>query len=134
MPDEQGNLLPGDEGHVPVETGIDTPPAQQDAPDTETDNPQAMINNPETAHQPNPGEGNPPELHPITNEDFVAHPESGIDANMMQEKAEQTVDKAGRPAGFNEFYAGSHMVNPDNENLYHIPSGDFELNANKENR
>lgn len=128
--DENGNLQPGDDGYVaPV-----IPPAQQDPPNTESGNPQAAINDPEYTHAPNPGGGLPPEDHPVTDSDFVAHPESGIDDTVMQEHAEQTVEKAGRPAGFNEFYAGSHIVNPDNPLMYHLPSPDYEINKNKENR
>lgn len=89
-------------------------------------NPQASINNPETSHETNPGEGNPAELHPVTDSDYVD--QTGT------EHAEQVVEKAGRPAGFNEFYHGDHLAKPENDLIYHMPADEYDANKNKENR
>src|ERR1700761_910879 len=70
---------------------------------------------------PNP---KPPES--VTTADFTANSTGGPQSDEI--KAEQTVDKAGRPAGFNPFYHGDSVVHEENPMANFMPSGDVEAN------
>jgi len=120
MPDENGNLLPGEEGYVVTE------PTTPEVPLEVEETPQIIT--PETpqepGQQPDPPKG-------VTDQDFKAHNE---DANTFPIHAEQTVEKAGRPAGFNPFYHGDHVPHDGNPLLQHLDSETYEKNKNRENR